>query len=56
MDEILEETLRHGVQLFDTAEGYGGGSSETRLRDRLLKSGRPQPPGLVVATAQGRAP
>ena len=28
-----ELTEVHQIQLFDTAEGYGGGTSEERLRD-----------------------
>ena len=31
-----EFTEVHGVQFFDTAEGYGGGTSEERLKDVLI--------------------
>lgn len=36
-----ELTDQHGVEFFDTAEGYGGGTSEERLRD-MVAWGRPR--------------
>ena len=35
LDAICAEALRHGVTFFDTAEGYGGGTSEERLAASL---------------------
>lgn len=38
--QIFQELRnRHGIQFFDTAEGYGGGTSEERLRDLLALEG-----------------
>lgn len=42
---IRDEAVRAGVTFFDTAEGYGGGTSEIRLR----RLGLPRA-GCVVAT------
>jgi len=36
--DILATVSRHGVSLYDTAEGYGGGTSEKRLGRLLGKS------------------
>ncbi|CAE7230134.1 unnamed protein product [Symbiodinium sp. CCMP2456] len=42
----------HGVQFFDTAEGYGGGTSEERLRDVLVEPAKDQkqPYPCIIAT------
>ncbi|CAJ1394931.1 unnamed protein product [Effrenium voratum] len=45
-----ELTEVHGIQLFDTAEGYGGGTSEERLRDMELMVADEKRTGPVVAT------
>jgi aryl-alcohol dehydrogenase-like predicted oxidoreductase len=41
--QIVDTLLEGGVTLFDSAEGYGGGTSEKRL-GRLL----PSPPGIAM--------
>ena len=47
-----EFTEVHGVQFFDTAEGYGGGTSEERLRDVLVEPAKDQkqPHPCIIAT------
>lgn len=45
LDRIVEVAFDNGITLFDTAEGYGGGSSETRLAQALRKK---QDGGVVM--------
>jgi aryl-alcohol dehydrogenase-like predicted oxidoreductase len=48
IDDIVDTVLQSGVQFFDTAEGYGGGSSEVRVRDQVLPKAHVN--NVVVAT------
>ena len=49
---ILSAAYESGVTLFDTADVYGGGLSETRI-GRWLSESRPE--GVFVATKLGRS-
>jgi aryl-alcohol dehydrogenase-like predicted oxidoreductase len=46
---IVERSLKSGVNWFDTAEAYGGGSSERALAEALRDLGR-RSDEVVVAT------
>jgi len=48
-DQLVNRALDAGITLFDTADGYAGGESETLL-GRALKSNRD---GVVIATKVG---
>jgi predicted aldo/keto reductase-like oxidoreductase len=44
-------TKRYGIEFFDTAEGYGGGSSEERLRDMVEWGDEPKVGDLLQSTS-----
>eukprot|EP00899_Mesostigma_viride_P022553 jgi/Mesvir1/3482/Mv11973-RA.1 len=53
VDQAVEEALSHGITFFDSAEGYGGGTSEERIRaalERRRLSGKKDKVSAVVAT------
>ena len=49
VEEIVDASLKGGINWFDTAEAYGGGRSERALAAALTKLGK-KPGDVVVAT------
>lgn len=48
--EIVDTFLEGGVTLFDTAEGYGGGTSEKRLGRLMTSTTTSSPPAILIMT------